>query len=364
MVQVNPSVWLSGVFGAGIVALALASVAQLSPQPASGDPGLTDGSRARAFESHYDAAFPARTLGVNVWGAIEYLVFREGRPGVVVGHDDWLYTSEEFTAPPGAPARVEARLDQVAEARDALARQGTALVVALVPTKARVYPEHLPSRHPDPLHAQLYDRLLASMRAQGIAAPDLLQALQQCKARMRVFLRTDTHWTPEGADCAARAIGAEVSRARLRLPPVAFKTTQGAEEPHAGDLVKFLALSPWFERLQPPAETIRRSHTLPRNGGADDLLGDAPAPRVLLIGTSYSANPRWNFVGSLQEALRADVGSLAVEGAGPFAPMAEFLGSAKSDPPRLVIWELPERYFPMTDATVTQSLLDPGGKSS
>ncbi len=68
-------------------------------------------------------------------------------------------------------------------------------------------------------------------------------------------------------------------------------------------------------------------------------------PQVALIGTSYSANPAWNFVGALQAALGEELASYATEGIGPFVPMVQFLLGADIEraPPRLVIWELPER---------------------
>jgi alginate O-acetyltransferase complex protein AlgJ len=71
------------------------------------------------------------------------------------------------------------------------------------------------------------------------------------------------------------------------------------------------------------------------------------APRLALVGTSYSAQPSWNFHGALQEALGEDVGNYAKEGLGPFAPMFEYLRSKDfaQAPPRLVLWEIPERYL-------------------
>lgn len=356
------TVWVSSVFTAGVAGLAIAAALRATPLHLPGNPDFVNGATARAFESHYDAVFPARSLGISLWGAIEYGLFREGRPGVVVGEDDWLYTTEEFSAPADATAHIEAHLDQVAEVRDRLMRRGSRLIVALVPSKARVYPEHLEDRQPDPLHAQLYDRLLMSMRAQGIAAPDLMQALLLCKPVSPMFLRTDTHWTPAGAACAARAIAQDAQRSRLGLPPVQYRTTVSAREPYRGDLVRYLGLAPWFESLAPPPESLQRLSTVALAG---NLLDEEPAPQVVLVGTSYSANPRWNFTGSLQQALHADIANSAAEGQGPFTPMLEFLHSALlGEAPRLVIWEMPERYFPISDGTAIQSLLDPGGPSS
>ncbi|MBX9755308.1 MAG: alginate O-acetyltransferase, partial [Pseudomonadaceae bacterium] len=83
--------------------------------------------------------------------------------------------------------------------------------------------------------------------------------------------------------------------------------------------------------------------------GAGDLFSDSQVP-VALVGTSYSANPRWNFLGALRQALGSDVLNYAEDGHGPLLPMLKYLQSAglKDSPPQLVIWEFPERYLPMS----------------
>src|SRR3546814_10128953 len=48
------------------------------------------------------------------------------------------------------------------------------LVVAIVPAKARVYPEHLRGRKPPQLHEDLYARAEAVLKRDGIAHADLL----------------------------------------------------------------------------------------------------------------------------------------------------------------------------------------------
>jgi alginate O-acetyltransferase complex protein AlgJ len=76
------------------------------------------------------------------------------------------------------------------------------------------------------------------------------------------------------------------------------------------------------------------------------LFGDEKIP-VALVGTSYSANPLWNFAGFLEEALQTDVINAAEEGQGPFETMKTYLASAafRDNPPELVVWEIPERYL-------------------
>ncbi|MEN8821030.1 MAG: hypothetical protein ABF271_07985, partial [Abyssibacter sp.] len=68
--------------------------------------------------------------------------------------------------------------------------------------------------------------------------------------------------------------------------------------------------------------------------------------------TSYSADPLWHFTGALQQALGRDVVNFAEAGQGPFKPMARLLAGddLQAAHPRLVIWEVPERYLVQPDA--------------
>jgi len=346
------ALWLSGAFTAGIVLLALAAGWRATPvREAPDTAGWWDGHVAREFESHYDAVFPVRTLGINLWGAIAYVLFNEGKAGVVVGRDGWLYTAEEFEVRPGAEAVLQAHLDQIAAARQALDRHGTRLLVALVPAKARLEPETLGARQPAALHATLYADALQAMRGQAVLAPDLQQALAACRATREVFLRTDTHWTPAGARCAAEQLAAHARAAGLLThDAAAYRTTVEPAASHRGDLMSFLPLDPWFARLLPPEDRLEVQRTEPL-APAGGLLDEAPRPEVVLVGTSYSANPKWNFTGALQQAFAEDVVNYAAPARGPFAPMREYLASAdfRAAAPRLVIWEIPERYLPVRD---------------
>lgn len=78
------------------------------------------------------------------------------------------------------------------------------------------------------------------------------------------------------------------------------------------------------------------------------MFADKQIP-VALVGTSYSANPHWNFLGALQQALRSDVANYAEDGHGPLLPMLKYLQSDafKNAAPQVVVWEFPERYLPM-----------------
>lgn len=359
----------SGVFAASILVLGAAGALKITDYrnaaSVSSLANIIEGRAALAFESQYNARFPVKTLGTNLWAAIDYALFDEGRPGVVLGKEDWLFSDEEFKTYADAETRARSHLALVTWVRDELQRRGSTLLIALLPSKARVYPEHLGRRKPSAIHADLYPRLARDLIAAGVMHTDLLGALKNGKTEDAVFLRTDTHWTPWGARVAAQAIARQLTSAKLAgQGSTVYHTQTAAPQPHRGDLFSFLPLDPYFAALLPPGEQIAVPQTASaaETTSAADLFGDDKAPTVALIGTSYSANTLWNFTGALQQALREDVVNYAQQGKGPFVAMLDYL--ARTDlpatPPRLVIWEVPERFFPVAyDFSAYRSLLPP-----
>jgi len=337
---------------AGLV-LALAIAALVSARSFRAPPvpdDVIDGRMAHAFESHYDQQFPVRTFGISLWAAIDYTLFHEARSGAIVGKDGWLYTDEEFVVPNDAVGELARNLALISWVRENLSRQDVRLIMAIVPSKARLYPEHLRTRVPPSLHQQLYGRALGHCRGLGIASPDLLQTLSDGKRTGATFLRTDTHWTPFGAQLAADSVA---TLARGFLPKHSnskstFRIEKRGLQTHRGDLLNFLPLDPYFAKLLPPPEQIEGVETIKEGGDESaDLLGDAQVPEIALVGTSYSAEREWNFAGALEAKLQRDVANYAKEGQGPFAPMIAYLKSDdfRSAKPKLVIWEVPERYL-------------------
>lgn len=339
----------SGLFIAMILLMSISAAVRALPYKIAQGTDVIQGELTRSFESHYDKVFPVKTFGTNLWAALQFTLFGEGRSGVVIGRNGWLYTSEEFRSDEQADAQIQAHLDLITRVQQSLQQRGIALVVALLPAKARMYPEHLADEQPGELHRALYARIRGDLAARGVSAPDLLAAMAQCKTRGPVFLRTDTHWTPAGARCTAGALA-------LAAPSMAtanaqtFVTQTEATRTHQGDLMQFLPLAPYFSALLPQPDALVPSSTQALGG---DLLSDTPAPSVVLIGTSYSADERWNFDGALRQAMAEDVLNLAEPGKGPFQPMLAYLDRAPDGTrPTRVIWEIPERYLPAGELKV------------
>ncbi|NNJ13818.1 alginate O-acetyltransferase [Pseudomonas putida CSV86] len=337
-------------FLALLTALGLWSLGGLAGFQRTAQMSLLDGKLAKAAETHYDEQFPLKRIGTNLWAALDFKLFNEGRPGVVLGRDQWLFSDEEFKpAADGELSRNE-NLALLRGVRDTLRQHGVELVLAIIPAKARVYPEYLGEKTPASVHHDLYNAFHAQARQANIFAPDLFGPLEAAKARGQVFLRTDSHWTPMGAEVAAQQLAEAVARQTLlNGQPQTFITENQEQTPYKGDLTNFLPLDPLFTELLPkPDQLQKRSTRAAEDGGDDALFADKQIP-VALVGTSYSANPNWNFLGALQQALRSDVANYAEDGHGPILPMLKYLQSDefKNSPPQLVVWEFPERYLPI-----------------
>jgi alginate O-acetyltransferase complex protein AlgJ len=221
------------------------------------------------------------------------------------------------------------------------------LVVALVPAKARVYPEKL-GRYALPARAaDRYRKLRTLLASLGVPAPDLLAPLRQARQTGEVFLRIDTHWTPLGAGAAAEALAGTVEGflSEAGSPRARFASSEGPPQEYGGDLLHFLPLGP-FRILGPRPDIVRPRLTAAVEESAEGLF-DQPAIPVVLVGTSYSAGGLWNLEGALKTAVDADVLNVAKEGQGPLAPMRALLAGSVLEEVRaeVVVWEIPERYF-------------------
>ncbi|NBF41214.1 MAG: hypothetical protein GVY14_12450 [Spirochaetes bacterium] len=376
------------VFGAFLLVLAagvLLSAAAFARMEDAPPGSLRTGEWTSRFEGAFEQALPLYEPALHLWTAIRYSLFSEGGPGLIIGADDWLFTAEELETYPRDAQRVEEAVAYIEAVARALGERDAALAVVLLPAKARVYEDRLPGYGLPHMVDRRYERALTALRggagdggatgddsagddsagdggAAGVdgaavgrprtppaAVVDARGALRRARsAGTEVFLRTDTHWTPEGAAAVARAVAGEVSGLleRRGVPRTRFERDAAGTVAHRGDLLRFLPLGPFDVAFGPAPDSLTRYETAAADSDSGGLFDDPSIP-VTLVGTSYSADELWGFPGALAEAIEADVLTVAAEGEGPFEPMEEYLrGETITDqPPELVIWEIPERYL-------------------
>lgn len=337
-----PAIFMLVFLAAGFLMTLLTRSNYILPE----DKSIVTGEWATAYEKQFNDDIPFRQFAIDTWGALEYLTFHEGKEGVLVGSDGWLYTNEEFLSYPDADTALENKVKLAVAAQSQLEQLGARFLVAVIPAKARVYPENLGAYSYPSYKEGVYSDFIDALEAQGIPVLGLLEPLALAKTDSHVFLHTDTHWTPFGAEIAANAIAKQVEAASL-LPSLntsSFSTEAAAPMTHEGDLLAYIPMGN-LQYLGPQPDTLPVL-TTSQEGGGPGLFGSQSIP-ITLIGTSYSANSKWHFEGALKQALGADVLNLADEGQGPVVPLEAYLSSdeLRDNPPELVIWEVPERFL-------------------
>ncbi|WP_197034893.1 cell division protein FtsQ [Herbaspirillum sp. RV1423] len=285
----------------------------------------------------------------NLERGASWLLFHDTGPRVRSGCPGWLFLNQEFQIDRQAQVNADTKARAVMDIQQRLSRQGIALLVALVPDKSRIAADQLCGLNRPSELGPRAAQWIQALRKAGVSAMDLTPTLQPLAAT--AYLRTDTHWNETGARAAARAIAQQIQMIGVHPEPQkAFDVHISKEKLRPGDLVRLAGID-WLPlRWQPAPELVAATEITERQDSAqgngdnlDDLLGDDQLPNIALIGTSFSRNS--NFVGFLQLALSARIGSFAKDG-------GEFSGSAREyfsnpafrqTPPKLVIWEIPER---------------------
>lgn len=305
-----------------------------------------DGKLALDFEKFISKNHPYSSPSLNSWAALDLKVFGSGKPGVVLGKEGWMFTSEEFPLPSLREKVLAKNLEQIRTTVETLRRKGIETVIVPVPGKAEIYSEHVPEHlrgHIFPA-AEVTDYLTRH----GIPWIPVKDILAQARGEGKeVFFRSETHWTPEGAKLTAAGVTQWLaSRGKTTWHATAFVVSPAGQRTLESDLESFIPVRPTYAHLLPPAETFT-AYQVVRAEASDDassLFSDTANP-VALVGTSYSADERWNFTGWLRAMLRTDIDNISEKAKGPFIPMEKFLEmhDAGKTGAHLVIWEMPVR---------------------
>lgn len=311
---------------------------------------VVDGKLALDFEHFITKEHPYRMTSLNGWSALEYTLFKAGKPGLVIGEDGWLFSSEEFPLPSLLAANTGRNLDRMQEVVGRLASKGIRTVILPIPAKADIYGEHVPAAlRGHTLGMTTVANALDARRLEWIPLTDSFVAARN--QGVPLFFRTETHWTPDGAHLAARTVQAWVHTHGLRQwEGKRFQVRSEAPRPLESDLENYLPLRPMFSKLLPEPETYTPHRVSSAAVATDEtaLFSDTGNP-VALVGTSYSADDRWNFPGWLRLEMGTDLDNIADKGKGPFAPMERFLKLVDEGKTgaKLVIWEMPVRTLAM-----------------
>ncbi len=172
-----------------------------------------------------------------------YDLFGEMAPKAVKGEGDWLFYRQDvdyLIQPPYTDSRFyKGSFDTVitnkhlnlrnpffaiAEFRDQLKSMGIELLLVPIPGKPSIYPEKVNgkwnakwnekwsgeiSKDLDVEFVSPSEKFIQDLRKNNIQVIDLFNPLREAKVKMddSLYLKRDTHWTPQGLEIGAKVIG-------------------------------------------------------------------------------------------------------------------------------------------------------------
>jgi alginate O-acetyltransferase complex protein AlgJ len=307
--------------------------------------GILDGTVSKELASRMADA-PLAADAARTQRALGWLTLHDLGPRVRQGCPGWLFLRDELNVYADGDAHLATRAATVAAVQRDLASHGIQLLVAVVPDKSRIEPQHLCDLYrPAALNPRLGE-WTSRLSNEGVPVLDLSAALHGVPGD--AFFRTDTHWTQDGAGAAAQAVAQRIHAMNVPLGASKpdYRVTSRPPARRPGDLVRLAGIDDLPLSWQPTPEIVASldyEHQAQAASSADDLFGDADLPNIAVIGTSYSTTS--DFVPQLSLALGTGIGNFAHEG-------AKFGGSARAyfaspayaqTPPKLIVWELDER---------------------
>ena len=325
---------------------------------AKAEGSIIRGEVSASLADQYARSMPHREPSVAWVGAARYLLASEGRKGVVVGEDGWLFTDEEQLV--ADDAQIARAVEEAVAAQAHLAESGARLVVVPLPAKVDIERDLAPDAWMAEVMEEQHSRFLAALAEAGIDAVDVRPALLDVASEGQAFLARDTHWTPEGAT----AVAGTIADSGLVTPGTdEFVRRPSQPEDIEGDLVSFVTSASLAPTLGLGPQKITPFVAEAAGGASGGIFAtEAPAITTLLVGTSYSADARWSFASALSLALGRDVLNLAQSGQGPVRPLRALLDdpALAPTPPEFVIWEFPVRYLGDPSIWPEEQLADTG----
>jgi alginate O-acetyltransferase complex protein AlgJ len=260
---------------------------------------------------------------------------------VRAGCGDWLFLTDELEVYPDRQKSAQFRASLAAKLNERLSERGIKLLMVVVPDKTRIESAQLCGLNRSVLFDKRVVNWLAVLQSNNVNYFNLNDILSNTQGDR--YYHTDTHWNESGANIAAKAVASNLAERKWVAENGTAVTLNQARTERSGDLIHLAGLDGLPGFLRPKPELAQITVVPPIAVASDDLFGDAGMPTMALIGTSYSRNS--NFVPFLEHHLGEQVANLARDG-GAFsgAATAYFSGATfRDNPPKVVIWEVPER---------------------
>ena len=237
---------------------------------------LTDlDSLPTKYTDFYNDHFPLRNSAIYALNYADARCFAKSpRPSeVTVGQDGWLYPGKvdlDFLtgAEPISDSTVTALIEELNERYEFCKANGAEYRLVVVPSKATLYPEHLPPTiHLDLENIPMSRLLTRSIKECKAPILYLLDSLKKHKAEKELFLRTDTHWNQYGSYFGYQAlmkwIYPEISASAIHR----LDTLAEQNRIVVGNLSKILGLGNYWNDTLPTIEFHNEGFVHPTDWG-------------------------------------------------------------------------------------------------
>ena len=211
-------------------------------------------------------------------------------PRVIRGSDGWLYFGGDVSGACNPQLTVDEIVRSLERLHTAIEASGRTLVLAIVPDKSTMVPEHLPDQYAGERCAtERRDALWAGLASARLPLIDMRAPLRQAQQRTgaTLYRKTDSHWTPQGASVLAEQVVARLDPAMLASGTGPF--VEGRDIQLRGDLGAMLGTPTTDQTVEISVE--RPGVTLSVDGRPvepTDLPGLRPQP-VVIDGSSTGA---------------------------------------------------------------------------
>ncbi|WP_166365051.1 alginate O-acetyltransferase [Pseudomonas akapageensis] len=309
-------------------------------------------ARADDVQAPAFSAEPCCNLCPEAHDASRYTTrYQQNFTTLVQAEGDWLFrTREDLRTEFDTTPEGYRRLQQL---HDAFKARGVELVVVYQPTRGLVNRNKLLPADKATFDydkaLKNYQAMLARFSMMGFWVPDFSpltdEQLPLAEQGHDFYFRGDQHWTPYGAERAAKIVAEKVKQIPgfAQIPKREFETHKSGRMGKTGTLHnvagQLCGTSYAFQYMD-------QFVTEPKGeSGGDDLFGDAGNPQITLVGTSHSGK-NYNFAGFLEQYIGADVLNVAFPGGGLEGSMLQYLGSEdfQKKPPKILIWEFSPLY--------------------
>lgn len=263
----------------------------------------------KSFEKNLETALFAETPRKLTQSTLSLSPLKEGNRNVRIGKDGWLFLDEAIESLTGQgpfPFQKDGNSPVYAIKRfaDQLDNFGARLILVSIPSKAMIYPEKINHNIKGPISHPDAQRLVSELNSlPNLDVLDLTRSLFNLKKDTKVFLKQDTHWTPEAMEEAAKIIANHIKSMDINIDKVNLNPKQKEERKAYGDLVEKINI--WdgaFSQESVIAKPIK-GNTRDRNS------------EIILLGDSftniYSSNEGlgWGNNAGLPEHIASNVGT-------------------------------------------------------